>query len=46
MILGATRADAPAFRIQTSKQAEEFVGLKFADRDGSAVQRLTTGRLA
>ncbi|MEV6640357.1 SDR family oxidoreductase [Amycolatopsis sp. NPDC051371] len=46
VILGAMTADAPAFRIQTSKQAEEFTGLKFADRDGSAVQRLTTGWLA
>ncbi|MEU0793518.1 SDR family oxidoreductase [Amycolatopsis sp. NPDC005961] len=46
VILDAMTADAPAFRIQTSKQAEEFVGLKFADLDGSAVQRLTTGWLA
>jgi NAD(P)-dependent dehydrogenase (short-subunit alcohol dehydrogenase family) len=46
VILGAMTTDAPAFRIQTSKWAEEFVGLKFADRDGSAVQRLTTGWLA
>ena len=46
VILAAMTADAPAFRIQTSKQAEEFTGLKFADRDGSAVQRLTTGWLA
>ncbi|MGW5722809.1 SDR family NAD(P)-dependent oxidoreductase [Amycolatopsis sp. NPDC003865] len=46
VILGAMTAEAPPFRIQTSKQAEEFTGLKFADRDGSAVQRLTTGWLA
>jgi hypothetical protein len=46
VILDAMTADAPAFRIQTSKQAEQFVGLKFADRDGSAVQGLTTGWLA
>ncbi|MGW4519692.1 SDR family oxidoreductase [Amycolatopsis sp. NPDC004378] len=46
VILDAMTADAPAFRIQTSKQAEAFTGLKFADNDGSAVQRLTTGWLA
>ncbi len=46
VILDAMTADAPAFRIQTSKQAGEFTGLKLADRDGSAVQRLTTGWLA
>jgi NAD(P)-dependent dehydrogenase (short-subunit alcohol dehydrogenase family) len=46
VVLDAMTADAPAFRIQTSKQAEQFVALKFADRDGSAVQGLTTGWLA
>ncbi|WP_233223287.1 SDR family oxidoreductase [Amycolatopsis sp. CA-128772] len=46
VILGAMTADAPAFRIQTSKQAEEFAAVKFADLDGSAVQRLTGGWLA
>lgn len=46
VILGAMTAETPAFRIQTSKWAEEFAALKFADRDGSAVQRLTGGWLA
>ncbi|MEU4246421.1 SDR family oxidoreductase [Amycolatopsis sp. NPDC026612] len=46
VILGAMTADAPAFRIQTSKQAEQFAAVKFADLDGSAVQRLTGGWLA
>ncbi|MEV4055509.1 SDR family oxidoreductase [Amycolatopsis sp. NPDC049688] len=46
VILGAMTADAPAFRIQTSKWAEEFAAVKFADLDGSAVQRLTGGWLA
>ncbi|EOD67036.1 SDR family oxidoreductase [Amycolatopsis vancoresmycina] len=46
VILDAMTADAPPFRIQTSKQAEEFAAVKFADLDGSAVQRLTGGWLA
>ncbi len=46
VILGVMTADAPAFRIQTSKQAEQFAAVKFADLDGSAVQRLTGGWLA
>jgi hypothetical protein len=33
-------ADAPAFRVKTSDQAREFVGVKLADLDGSAVQSL------
>src|SRR3954464_2323706 len=43
VIVDAMMADAPAFRIQRSKEAEQFVALKFAGRDGSAVQGLTTG---
>jgi NAD(P)-dependent dehydrogenase (short-subunit alcohol dehydrogenase family) len=35
----------PAFRVQTSDWAREFVGTKLADRDGSAVQDLTAGWL-
>ena len=46
VILDAMTADAPAFRIQTSKWAEDFAAIKFADRDGSAVQRMTAGWLA
>jgi NAD(P)-dependent dehydrogenase (short-subunit alcohol dehydrogenase family) len=46
VILGAMTAEAPAFRIQTSKWAEDFAAVKFADRDGSAVQRMTGGWLA
>ncbi|QKV78499.1 SDR family oxidoreductase [Amycolatopsis sp. Hca4] len=46
VILAAMTAEAPAFRIQTSKWAEEFASTKFADLDGSAVQRLTSGWLA
>ncbi|MET8997831.1 SDR family oxidoreductase [Amycolatopsis sp. NPDC004169] len=46
VILAAMTAEAPAFRIQTSKWAEEFASTKFADLDGSAVQRLTGGWLA
>ena len=46
VILAAMTADAPEFRIQTSKWAEDFAAIKFADRDGSAVQRMTAGWLA
>ena len=46
VILDAMTAEAPAFRIQTSKWAEDFAAIKFADRDGSAVQRMTAGWLA
>ncbi|MFJ9613912.1 SDR family NAD(P)-dependent oxidoreductase [Streptomyces noursei] len=40
-IVEALTGDRPAFRIQTSAWAREFVGTKLADRDGSAVQDLT-----
>lgn len=33
--------DAPAFRVQTSDAARQFVGVKLADLDGSVVQRMT-----
>jgi len=33
--------DAPAFRLQTSDAARQFVGVKLADLDGSVVQRMT-----
>lgn len=46
VILDAMTAETPAFRIQTSKWAEEFTAVKFTDRDGSAVQRMTGGWLA
>ena len=35
-------ADAPPVRAQTSDGARAFVGTKYADLDGSAVQRLTS----
>ncbi|GGX44586.1 SDR family NAD(P)-dependent oxidoreductase [Streptomyces noursei] len=40
-IVEALTGDRPAFRIQTSAWAREFVGTKLADSDGSAVQGLT-----
>ncbi|MEU5299190.1 SDR family NAD(P)-dependent oxidoreductase [Streptomyces noursei] len=40
-IVEALTGDRPAFRIQTSAWAREFVGTKLADRDGSAVQDVT-----
>lgn len=46
VVLHAMTAPEPAFRIQTSKWAEEFTGTKLADQDGSAVQRLTSAWLA
>ncbi|KUJ42908.1 short-chain dehydrogenase [Streptomyces albus subsp. albus] len=41
-IIEALTATHPAFRIQTSAWAREFVGTKLADLDGSAVQTLTS----
>ena len=38
--------DVPPFRVQTSDAARQFVGVKLADLDGAAVQRLTGGWLA
>ncbi|MFK0292822.1 SDR family oxidoreductase [Streptomyces sp. NPDC090442] len=40
-IIEALTGDHPAFRVQTSKWAREFVGTTIADLDGSAVQALT-----
>lgn len=40
-IIDALTADRPAFRVQTSDWAREFVGAKLADLDGSAVGNLT-----
>jgi len=31
------------FRVQTSDAARQFAGVKLADLDGSAVQRMTAG---
>ncbi|MEV7279326.1 SDR family NAD(P)-dependent oxidoreductase [Streptomyces sp. NPDC093111] len=42
-IIEALTGDRPAFRIQTSAWAREFVGTKLADTDGSAVQAMTEG---
>ncbi|MFF0431552.1 SDR family NAD(P)-dependent oxidoreductase [Streptomyces sp. NPDC004327] len=40
-VVEALTAERPAFRVQTSQWAREFVGTKLADLDGSAVQTLT-----
>lgn len=40
-IIDALTADRPAFRVQTSDWAREFVGAKLSDLDGSAVGNLT-----
>ncbi|MGA5823093.1 SDR family NAD(P)-dependent oxidoreductase [Kitasatospora sp. NPDC094028] len=40
-IIEALTADRPAFRVQTSAWAREFVATSLADLDGSAVQALT-----
>lgn len=42
-IVAALAAERPAFRVQTSDWAREFVAPKLADLDGSAVQDLTGG---
>ncbi|WP_030204642.1 SDR family NAD(P)-dependent oxidoreductase [Streptomyces sp. NRRL S-87] len=44
-VVAALTADEPAFRIQTSDWAREFVGTKLADLDGSAVVGMTAGWL-
>jgi NAD(P)-dependent dehydrogenase (short-subunit alcohol dehydrogenase family) len=41
-IVDALTADRPAFRIQTSAWARDFVATTLADLDGSAVQDLTS----
>lgn len=46
VVAGALELDPLPFRIQTSDGARAFAGVKLADLDGSAVQRLTTGWLA
>ncbi|MFD8493391.1 SDR family oxidoreductase [Amycolatopsis sp. NPDC059657] len=46
VILKTMTDESPAFRIQTSQWAEGFTGLKLADQDGSAVQKLTGGWVA
>ncbi len=40
-VIEALTAEHPAFRIQTSAWARDFVGVKLADLDGSAVRNLT-----
>ncbi|MDF3301405.1 SDR family NAD(P)-dependent oxidoreductase [Streptomyces tropicalis] len=42
-VLEALTADEPAFRLQTSAWARDFVGIKLGDLDGSAVLGLTRG---
>jgi hypothetical protein len=41
-IIEALSAEQPAFRVQTSDWAREFVGTKLADLDGSSVVGLTS----
>ncbi|AXE27557.1 short-chain dehydrogenase [Streptomyces globosus] len=45
-VMEALTAAEPAFRIQTTDWAREFVGTKLADVDGSAVQSLTSAWVA
>ncbi len=41
-VIEVLRADQPRFRYQTSPAAAQFVAVKLADTDGSAVQALTS----
>jgi NAD(P)-dependent dehydrogenase (short-subunit alcohol dehydrogenase family) len=45
VILRALTDDEPRFRYQTSAVAERFVGAKYSDVDGSAVQEVMSGWL-
>ncbi|MEF2529251.1 SDR family NAD(P)-dependent oxidoreductase [Streptomyces sp. CS62] len=45
-VLEALTAADPAFRLQTTDWAREFVGTKLADVDGSAVRNLTSAWVA
>lgn len=45
-VLHALTDPSPAFRLQTSEWAAGFVGVKLADRDGSAIQSLVRPWLA
>ncbi|MFI0961806.1 SDR family oxidoreductase [Streptomyces sp. NPDC021080] len=45
VVVAALTADEPRFRYQTSEQAAAFTGVKLADADGSALQKLTTAWL-
>ncbi|MFJ3232057.1 SDR family oxidoreductase [Streptomyces sp. NPDC086787] len=45
-VMEALTADEPAFRLQTSDWARDFVGTKLTDLDGSAVLGLTNGWIA
>ncbi|MFJ7260623.1 SDR family NAD(P)-dependent oxidoreductase [Streptomyces globosus] len=45
-VLEALTAAEPAFRLQTTDWAREFVGTKLADVDGSAVRNLTSAWVA
>lgn len=44
-VVEALTAERMPFRVQTSDWARDFVGIKLADLDGSAVQDFTTGWL-
>lgn len=41
IVVATLTADAPAFRVQTSEWAAEYVGRKLADPDGTAIQSMT-----
>ncbi|MFI6446058.1 SDR family NAD(P)-dependent oxidoreductase [Kitasatospora sp. NPDC050543] len=45
-VIEALTAERPAFRLQTSEAARQFVGIKLADLDGSAAQAFTTAWIA
>ena len=46
LVAGVLEDAHPAFRVQTSDAARRFAGLKLADLDGWAVQRMTGSWLA
>ncbi|WP_410809240.1 SDR family oxidoreductase [Micromonospora sp. 067-2] len=45
VVVGTLTDPTPPVRVQTSDGARQFVGVKLADLDGSAVDRLTSGWL-
>ncbi|WP_241981007.1 MULTISPECIES: hypothetical protein [unclassified Cryobacterium] len=46
VLAGLLDGDRPAFRVQTSEGARQFVAAKLADLDGSVVQGMTAAWLA
>lgn len=43
VVVATLSADRPAFRVQTSEWATEYVGRKLADPDGTVIQAMTRG---